>query len=227
MRRLIAPGLTALAAFCLFIALGAWQLHRLKWKEGIIAQIRAAQVAPPVPMPKTPSPFEKVFVTGTWVPGKAAFYGQIVHDTPVGPVSGGELIMPLRRTNGQILLVDLGWVQGSVPVPLANPPAVPSGYIHASIGRDFFSPPDNPAKGHYYTLDPAVIGKGMKLENVAPCMLIAMGPKPPPGSPLPQPQQNLPTPPNNHYGYALTWFGFAGILVFEFIFIARKRLLTP
>ena len=227
MRRLIAPGLTALAAFCLFIALGVWQLHRLKWKEGIIAQIRAAQVAPPVPMPQTPTPFEKVFVSGAWVPGKAALYGQIVHDTPDGPVSGGELIMPLRQADGQVLLVDLGWVQQSVPTPPANPPAQPSGYIHGPIERNFFSAPDNPAKEHYYTLDPAVMAKGMGLKNVVPYMLIAMGPKPPPGSPLPQPAQDLPTPPNNHYGYALTWFGFAGILVFEFIFIARKRLLKP
>ena len=225
MRRLIAPGLTAFAAFCLFIALGVWQLHRLKWKEGIIADIRAAQVAPPVKMPAVPSPFEKVFVTGAWVPGKAALYGQIVHDTPDGPVSGGELIMPLRRENGQVLLIDLGWVQQSVPVPLVTPPVRPSGYIHAAISRGFFSPPDDPAKGHYYTLNPVAIGKGMGLENVAPYILIAMGPKPPPGSPLPQPAQDLPTPPNNHYEYALTWFGFAGVLVFEFIFIARKRLL--
>lgn len=203
-----------------------WQLHRLKWKEGIIAQIRAAQVAPPVKLPPNPTPFEKVFVSGAWVPGKAVLYGQIVHDTPNGPVSGGEVIMPLRQADGQILLVDLGWVPQSVPIPLANRPAQPSGYIHATIERDFFSAPDNPAKGHYYTLDPAMMGKGMGLTNVAPYMLIAMGPMPPPGSLLPQPAQNLPTPPNNHYGYALTWFGFAGILVFEFIFIARKRLLT-
>jgi surfeit locus 1 family protein len=225
LRRLIAPGLTALAAFCLFIALGVWQLHRLKWKEGIIAEIRAAQAAAPVKMPQTPSPFEKVFVTGQWVPGKAALYGQIVHDTPNGPASGGELIMPLRRADGQILLVDLGWVPQSVPTPLADPPEQPAGYIHGAIDRSWFSPPDNPAHGHYYTLEPEVIGKGMELTDVAPYMLIAMGPLPPPGSLLPQPAQDLPTPPNNHYEYALTWFGFAGVLVFEFIFIARKRLL--
>ncbi len=225
MRRLILPGVTALAAFCLFIALGVWQLHRLKWKEGIVAEIRAAQAAPPVAMPQTPSPFEKVFVTGTWVPGKAALYGQEVHDTPDGPVSGGELIMPLRREGGQILLVDLGWVPQSVPAPLADPPAQPAGYIHAPIDRGFLSPPDEPAQGLYYTLNPAVIGKGLGLTDVAPYMLIAMGTLPPPGSKLPQPAQDLPTPPNNHYEYALTWFGFAGVLVFEFIFIARKRLL--
>ena len=225
MRRLILQGLTALAAFCLFIALGVWQLHRLKWKNGIIAEIRAAQAAAPVRMPQMPSPFQKVFVTGAWVPGKAALYGQEVHDTPAGPVSGGELIMPLRREGGQILLVDLGWVPQSMPTPLAHPPAQPAGYIHAAIHRGFLAPPDDPVHQLYYTLDPAVIGKGLGLGNVAPYMLIAMGPLPPPGSTLPQPAQNLPTPPDNHYEYALTWFGFAGVLVFEFIFIARKRLL--
>ncbi len=227
MRRLIAPGLTALAAFCLFIALGVWQLHRLAWKQGIIAQIRTAQMAPPVKMPDKPGPFQKVFVTGQWVQGKAALYGQEVHDSPDGPVSGGELIMPLRRDDGQVLLVDLGWVPQSVPAPLVDPPAQPSGYIHAPIARGWLSPPDDPAHGLYYTLDPAVIGAGMGLQGVAPYMLIAMGPLPPPGSLAPQPAQDLPTPPNNHYEYALTWFGFAGVLLFEFIFIVRKRLLKP
>jgi len=58
-------------------------------------------------------------------------------------------------------------------------------------------------------------------------MLIAMGPMPPPDSAMPQPAQDLPTPPNNHYQYALTWFGLAGVLVFEFFFFARKRLQQP
>ena len=63
--------------------------------------------------------------------------------------------------------------------------------------------------------------------DVAPYILIAMGQMPPPGSTAPRPAQSLPTPPNNHYEYALTWFGFALVLVFEFILFARKRLLDP
>lgn len=225
-RRLILPGALALAAFCLFIALGVWQLHRERWKQGIIAEIRAAQAAAPVEMPVSPSPFQKIAVTGIWLPGKAALYGQQVHDTPNGPISGGELIMPLQLADGRVLLVDLGWVPQSTPRPLTDLPVQAVGYVHAPIERGFLSPADEPAKGLYYTLDPAVIGSGMALTTIAPYILIAMGPLPPPGSQLPQPAQDLPTPPDNHYEYALTWFGFAGVLVFEFIFIARKRLLT-
>jgi len=228
-KRLIAPGIAAAITFCLLITLGIWQLHRLKWKEGILAQIHTAAISPPVPMPADPTPFEKVFITGAWIPAKAALYGQEVHDTPAGPVAGGELIMPFRRGNGQVMLVDLGWVPQQTPVPLPEPAGttIATGYLHAPIAPGWFAGTDDPAAGLYYTLDPAKIAAGMGLANTAPNILIAMGPMPPPGSAAPQPAQDLPSPPNNHYQYALTWFGFAIVLVFEFFFFARKRLLEP
>lgn len=223
-RRLIAPGLAALALFCALIALGVWQLHRLTWKEGIIAELQRAEAAPPVKLPATPSPFQKIIITGAWVPGKAALYGDEVRDTPTGPVAGGELIMPLRRAGGEIVLVDLGWVQGQSPAPVAALPD-PVGYMHAAITPGWFSAPDDPAHQLYYTLDPQRIGAGLGLK-VAPYILIRMGPLPAPGSAAPQPVQALPEPPNNHYQYALTWFGLAGVLLIEFIIFARKRLLA-
>ena len=226
-RRLIAPGIAAFITFILLILLGVWQMHRLAWKEEIIASIRAAQAQAPVPLPEHPSPFQKVVVSGDWVPGKAALYGDEVHDTPDGPVPGGELIMPLKRADGAVVLVDLGWVPQTAPEPVADPPVAAVGYIHAPIVPNWTSGTDDPAHQLYYTLDPAKIGAGLGLENVAPYVLVALGPLPPPGSKLPQPQQDLPTPVNNHYEYALTWFGFAGVLVFQFIFFARKRLLEP
>ena len=225
-RRLVAPGIAAFVLFWLLIALGVWQLHRLKWKEGILAAIHQAQISAPIPLPAHPNPFEKVAVVGIWIPGKAALYGDEVHDTPRGPVPGGELIMPLRQTDGQVVLVDLGWVPQQHPVALTEPPGLIEavGYVRAKAAPGWFAGTDDPGQGLYYTLNPQKIGAGMGL-NAAPYMLIAMGELPPPGSMAPQPAQSLPTPPNNHYEYALTWFGFALVLVFEFFFFARKRLL--
>jgi surfeit locus 1 family protein len=223
---LLAPTIAAVLTLCLLIVLGVWQLHRMKWKEGILAAIHQAEISAPIPLPARPTPFEKVSIAGSWVPGKAALYGDEVHDTPNGPVQGGELIMPLRRPSGEVVLVDLGWVKQRRPEPLAEPPGLTEavGYVHAPAAPGWFAGRDDPGQGLYYTLDPGKIGAGMGLK-VAPYMLIAMGPKPPPGSMAPQPAQSLPTPPNNHYEYALTWFGFALVLIFEFIFFARKRLL--
>ncbi len=226
-KRLIAPGIAAFLTFWLLIALGVWQLHRLKWKSGIIAAIHTAEISAPIPLPANPTPFEKVSITGTWVPGSAALYGDEVHDAPAGPIPGGELVMPFQRPNGQIVLVNLGWVPQQTPTPYPEPTGLTqvAGYLHGAIEPGYFAAPDSPGQGLYYTLDPVKMAAGMHLQNVAPYILIAMGPLPPPGTPAPQPVQSLPTPPNNHYEYALTWFGFAGVLVFEFFFFARKRLL--
>ncbi len=225
-RRLLAPGISAFVCFWLLIGLGVWQLYRLKWKEGILAEIHTAEVSPPIALPLHPSRFEKVIVSGVWVPGKAVLYGDEVHDGPATPVEGGELVQPLREPFGRVVLVDLGWVPERTPVAVAEPAGRISvvGYIHNTESPGWFAGRDNPAAKLYYTFNAARIGAAMGFANVAPFALVAMGGLPPVGSPLPQPAQHLPQPPNNHYQYALTWFGFAIVLVFEFYFFARKRL---
>jgi surfeit locus 1 family protein len=128
-----------------------------------------------------------------------------------------------------VVLVDLGWVPERSPVPVAEPAGVVNvvGYVHKTEAPGWFAGTDNPGAKLYYTLNAARIGADMGISDVASFALVAMGPLPPIGSALPQPAQHLPQPPNNHYQYALTWFGFAIVLVFEFFFFARKRLGEP
>jgi surfeit locus 1 family protein len=59
--------------------------------------------------------------------------------------------------------------------------------------------------------------------NVAPFILVAIGPAAPRG-PFPDPAQRLPRPPDNHLQYAVTWFGFAITLLIIFVLYARKAL---
>jgi len=219
----------AIAAFCLFwvlIGLGVWQIYRLHWKEGILAAIHVAEISPPVAMPANPGRFEKVFVTGRWVAGKAVLYGDEVHDTPAGPIEGGQLVMPFREDSGQVILVDVGWVHETSPTPAAEQAGEVKvvGYVHKPEAPGWFAGADQPSLGLYYTLNPQKMGAAMGFARVAPVALIEMGQMPPPGSPLPQPATGLPRPPNNHYEYALTWFGFSIVLVIEFLLFARKRL---
>ena len=42
-KRLLWPGVAALAGLALLISLGNWQMQRLAWKEGLIAAIGARQ----------------------------------------------------------------------------------------------------------------------------------------------------------------------------------------
>jgi surfeit locus 1 family protein len=56
LRRLFWPALMSLAMVLVLLGLGTWQMHRLAWKQAILAQIAAAEAAPPLPLPAMPAP---------------------------------------------------------------------------------------------------------------------------------------------------------------------------
>lgn len=223
-RRLFWPGLSAALMFLVLIGLGTWQIHRLHWKLGILAEIARAEAAPPVPLVGRPSPFTKVAATGRLRPDLAAWYSVEVRDTRRGQQMGRFLIEPLERPHQPPLLVDLGWVPQHPAKPIDQPKGTVTvtGYVRAASHPTFLSATDDPAKRHFYTLDPKRIAAALGLPRVAPFILMAMGPQPP--QLWPDPVRHLPRPPNNHLQYALTWYGLAGVLVIEFIFWSRKRL---
>lgn len=223
-RGLLLPGFLAAALAAGLIGLGVWQLHRLKWKLGILAEIAAAEARPGIPLSDHPGPFSKVAAHGRLRLDLAALYGDEVQDTAVGPVQGGQLIVPLEREAGPAILVDLGWVPLSNQRPEGLPagPTVIDGFIMPPVHAGFFSAPDDLAGRRFYTLDPARIGIALGLRDVAPFTLIALGEQKP--GVYPMPAEHLPHPPNNHLQYALTWFGLAGVVVLEFGIWSRQRL---
>jgi surfeit locus 1 family protein len=217
---LVLPGLMTLAMFCVLLSLGTWQVHRLHWKEAILAQIARAEADPPVPLQAVPDPFTKVAVTGHLRADLSAHYAVDVRDLPNGPQIGTYLIQPLERADAPPLLVERGWVPQLPSAPIAQPggETTITGYIHAGL----FTPKDDPAARTFYTLNPAAIGASLGLRHVAPFILVALGPPPP--QLWPDPAKHLPRPPNNHLYYALTWYGLAVELVVMFVLWARRKL---
>ncbi len=205
------------------LALGSWQLRRLAWKEGILAQIARAEAAPAVPLPADPGPYTKVSLTGRLRPDLAAYYGAEVEDTPAGPEMGAQLIVPLERNSAAPVLVDRGWVPLSIPAPVEWPrgPVTIDGYIQTPQQPGLFTPDPDLQHRQFFALDPARIGGALRV-HLAPFTLIAMGPAVPDRYPVPA--QHLPRPPNNHLQYALTWYGLAGALVLVFATWSRKAL---
>jgi surfeit locus 1 family protein len=223
------------------LGLGTWQVKRLAWKEAILAQIARAEAAPPVPLPAapdlavpapptpappTPAPFTKIAVTGTLLHDKIALFGAEVRDTRAGPDLGTYLIEPLQRDGAPPLLVDRGWVplKRTSPVALPRGAVTIAGYVHQADKPGMFSAHDDVPGRHFYTLDPAAIGAALGLDRVAPFILIALGPPPSEGVPIPA--EHLPRPPNNHLAYAITWYGLAAALVVVFAVWARKAMST-
>ena len=94
-----------LPVLAVLLGLGTWQLQRLAWKSGVLAELAAAQAAPPVPAPANPAPYAPITAAGRFRPGAEAFLGIEVR----GTVLGGSLIAVLDREGAPPLLVDRGW----------------------------------------------------------------------------------------------------------------------
>src|SRR5271170_1723800 len=223
-RRLLWPGAMATFMLLILLGLGTWQVKRLAWKEGILAEIAHAEAAPAVPLGAHPAPFAKVSATGRYREDLAALYGAEVEDTPAGPELGAQLIVPLERPGADPVLVDRGWVPTSVPAPIdwPLPPVSVDGYARAPDQPGLFTPQADPVARRFYALEPSAIGAALGLKRVEPFTLVALGPAIPGRYPIPA--QNLPRPPNNHLQYALTWYGLAGALVVGFVPWSRKVL---
>jgi surfeit locus 1 family protein len=233
------PGLMTAVMLAVLIGLGIWQVHRLAWKEGILAQIEHSEASPAMPMvgdatsfgltapvaqaPAGPAAYSKVAVTGRFREDLSALYGAEVRATPDGVRMGAQLIVPLIRKDGPALLVDRGWVPLSRMRPIAMPPGdvTVEGYVRPGDRPGPFAARDDVAMRRFYTLDPSAIGAAIGLK-VEPFTLVALGPQPP--NLFPDPARHMPRPPNDHLSYAITWFGLAVALAVIFTAWSAKVL---
>ncbi len=217
-RRLLVPTATTLVLLVLLLGLGTWQVERLAWKTDLLARIDAAEAAAPVPLTDPPPPLAKVEATGRFDHAREARLGLEVR----GNTLGARLLTPLLREGAPAVLVDRGWVPLEGDRPVARPEGVVhvTGWVRPAEHAGMFSPADDPAGRRFYTFDPVAIGAALGLGAVAPYGLVALGDQ----AGLPQPATALPRPPNNHLGYAITWYGTALALVGVYLVWARRRL---
>lgn len=199
--------LAGAAALCLvvgmFTGLGAWQVQRHGWKAEVLAAIDAAESAPPQPLSDDPPLLSVVRLDGRLRHDQGFLYGAEARDGAAGPVIGAELVQPLEREGHPTVLIDLGWVPDRTPATLAA--ELPA--------RAFVRKPDAgglfgaaPAAGrHVRRLDPASIAAMLGPSSPAPHVLVALGP----ATEGLQPAPAIPRPPDDHLGYAATWFGLA------------------
>lgn len=222
--RIVVPCVSTLAMLVVLIGLGTWQIYRLQWKEGILAQIATAEAAPPVPLMQHPTPYTKVSVTGRFRFDQKAQFGAEVRDTAAGPTMGSYQIVPLDQALGPTILVNRGWVPQHRASGLDEPKGLVTvtGYIRPGDKPHWFSPADDLATRQFFTLDPPAIATAVGVGTVEPFVLVALGPES--STVYPAPAQQLPRPPNNHLSYVITWYGLAVALVVIFIIWMRKEL---
>lgn len=150
----------ALGAFCVLIGMGTWQLQRLTWKQGLIADRQAKLALTPLqistPLSSKPEAFRRVVVTGRFLHDKEIFVGpRSFRGSP-----GGHVITPLEYASGEIVFVDRGWVPETRKDPAKRQAAQKRGPVSivgtASWPRklNYFEHPNDPSKNQWFRVSP-------------------------------------------------------------------------
>jgi len=225
-------GLTIASAlvFVLLVTLGVWQVQRLQWKQGLIAQAEAAAAA----LPEAPA-----YVLGADNPefGKVALICPGLATAPFVELQtihegqpGVRLISACRHPGyGQTLLIDRGFVAETIS---ARPPVAASDEPVELVAQVRTTPAPGPmalaAEGRrFFARDNAAMARVLGVEGpVAPQTLFALTSSNPEWLAL-EPSAPPAVFSNNHLGYAITWFGLALALAGFYIALLRRKLTPP
>lgn len=237
LRSLILPAAVTLVGLTILIGLGAWQIERKTWKEGLLTVIaERAHEAPGAIVPEAAWPtwdaatdeFRRVHLSGTFLHDREIALHGLAEERRGDALQGFYIFTPLRMADGATVMVNRGFV----PTALRDPAARVGGQIDGQVEltglvrapewRAAFVPENDPAKAEWFVRDLRQMIEVSHLTRAAPFYVDADG-MPNPGG-WPRGGQTQLTLPNNHLGYAITWFGLAGALAAVFGIYASKRL---
>jgi surfeit locus 1 family protein len=220
--------LLVVVGVALLCGLGVWQVQRLQWKTQLLARIQALAYAPAEPLnvalnhvqagrdvdfirvqtPCEPAP-----------PGPAARIYTVTDD---GPGWRPVVLCRLKVGPYPAVLVDLG-VESEAARPgnaALAPPAALTGVLRTGLRREPFMAMQPQGPGEFGWRDMKGVSAYLGAPNAAPVFLMLEQPA---ASPTIKPR---PTPidiPNNHLGYAITWFGLAAALIAVYAAALMKR----
>lgn len=229
-RPLFWPTVTAVPLVMLCFGLGVWQIRRLAWKEGLIAERHAAVTSRPVPVPRTAAvargmQFHRVVVTGEFLNDKE------IHLAATAPDGdpGFHVLTPLREQSGRIVFVNRGFVPQRLKDPRTRLKGELAGTVRVTgllrlapeAKPNWFVPDNRPAENYWFWLDLKAMARADKLADVAPFYIDADA-APNPGG-WPRGGLTRLELPNHHLQYAITWFSLAvAMIVIYFVYHLRR-----
>jgi surfeit locus 1 family protein len=212
-----------LALTALWIGLGVWQIERLQWKEGLIAEVDARLTAQPYDLP--PATAWSAMESSTFDYHPVTLSGQYAAAEPVlvftsltepkGKYAGaGYWIMtPFTPDGGGTVFINRGFVPQDSSRAFLDQNTVPKGHLSLTgialppeAPGPFTPPPDRTnhvdwiANASRLAAFDGISGPVFPLTVDLPA-----GPR----GALPQGGETTVDFPNNHLGYAFTWFGLA------------------
>jgi len=216
-----------------FVALGVWQVHRLAWKEALIARVDARLVAAPVEAPgpsqwpllqRDADEYLRVRVRGRF---DYAHETLVRASTELG--AGYWVLTPLRSDKGEWLLVNRGFVpptqRGQVPQAGDGVQTV-AGLLRFTEPRGSLLQHNDPIEGRWYSRDVEAIAASQRLGGPVAPYFIDLQATPETAAAWPRPGLTVVHFSNDHAVYALTWFALAAIMggAIGYLLVDNRRL---
>lgn len=220
-----------------FAWLGVWQVQRLAEKEALVAQVGRQLVQPPYDVPPSDQwglieldtyAYHPLTVTGTFDTTNNVLVFTNLPD-PKGKFSGpGYWVMtPLTPPDGGTVFVNRGFIPQSSAASFRAEPRPVGPVTITGIGMNpeasgAFTPGPDAANRVEWVRDPVRLAT---MAGVAsPVFGLTIDAPAGEAGALPQGGETVIEFPNNHLGYALTWFGFALITPILLAFWAYRQL---
>jgi surfeit locus 1 family protein len=234
-RRLYALLAASTIGVVLLIGLGIWQLERLQWKRALLADLsraissetraldlaeaEAAAVRDPL------LDFLRVKLRGTFDHRIERYLFSTRGGEP-----GWQVITPLETLGGRLVLVDRGFVPDAFKDPHKRPGSLLPGTVEITgllrkrQAQGVFTPDNQPGENIWYWPDVPALLASLDGDAAHVPVLFLVQALPGPGQPaLPRPiPPDLSAIPNNHLGYALTWFALAIVLAVMTVLLVRR-----
>lgn len=219
----IGKALLLLVALVILIGLGTWQVERLQWKEGLLADIAARTDAPAVPLSAIETmaasggdiEYRVVTATGHYLNDKERHFLATYDGDP-----GYHIYTPLQLDDGRYVFVNRGFVPTEAKEPekrkqgeLTGEQTV-TGLARARLAGQPSGMPDNDLGKNIFfwkDLDTMASSVGLPKDKVLPFFIDADKTPNPQG--LPIGGVTIIDLPNSHLQYAVTWYGLAVALV--------------
>jgi surfeit locus 1 family protein len=223
------PTVFTVPAVLLMLGLGVWQIQRLHWKEGLIAERTERTSAPAIALPGADADvgsleYRHVTASGEFVHGKEIFLGaRSMNGNP-----GYHVVTPLRTADGRTILVDRGWIPLDRKTPdkraagNVTGPITVDGVLRLEGTQTWFVPDNRPDLNFFFWVDLPTMAKLAGLPNTETRYFVEAGKAPNPGG-FPIGGQTRINLPNDHLQYAITWFSLAIALSVIYVLYHRQQ----
>ncbi len=228
--------LVVLPCLAILVSLGVWQLDRMTWKSGLIAEMEERTQGPAIALPEEIGKPEDLRFQRVALTGRYRHDAEIHREAQMYRNQAGlHVITPFVLEDGRELLVNRGWVPRNRRDPATRADTQPESIVEIEAivrvggwqGMNWVRPENDPASNVWVWMDLDAMADEAAMQNPVTTVYVDLAEGQNPGA-LPVDGRTEVNLTENHLGYAITWFGIAlGLLAIYIIFHLRPEGRTP